>query len=546
VSDATGYHITVSVSDSSGNYNLDNSDFFVIVNPPPDTSAPAISYTINGVFPPVPDGNNDWYTIDAFLDWTVTEPESPGSLALTDCTDSLVNYDTTGDTFSCAATSDGGSSGPVSVTIKRDATAPTISGSATPAPNSDGWNNADVTVSFTCGDATSLIASCSADTVLGEGEDQSVTGTATDNAGNTASTTVDNIDIDKTAPGITGEASPLPNANGWNNADVTVTFTCTDGLSGIKQCTDPITLSSEGAGQSATGTAVDYADNSASVTVEGINIDKTNPTIVASRSPDANIHGWNNGAVTVHFECSDSLSGIDICPADTVLSGEGAGQSASGTAYDMAGNSASDGVTDVNIDLTDPTVSLSGGPADGGSYYFGFVPGAPSCTAADGLSGLDGSCSVSGYGTTVGTHTVSANAADKAGNTNSESHTYTVLAWTLSGFFQPVDNNGVFNTLKSGQGVPLKWNVMAGGTEITDPAMMIMAQKQIACPTNPPLDSVEETAATAGGSTLTYDPVAHQFKYVWKSPSNSVNTCWKLTMTSVDASTLIAYFKLVK
>jgi hypothetical protein len=403
-----------------------------------------------------------------------------------------------------------------------------------------------VTVSFTCGDATSGIGSCTADTILGEGQDQSVTGTATDNAGNTASTTVDDIDVDKTAPGITGEASPPPNTNGWNNADVTVTFTCTDGLSGIKQCTDPITLSSEGAGQSATGTAVDYADNSASVTVEGINIDKTNPTIVASRSPDANIHGWNNGAVTVHFECSDSLSGIDICPADTVLSSEGAGQSASGTAYDMAGNSASDGVTDVNIDLTDPTVSLSGGPADGGSYYFGFVPGAPSCTAADGLSGLDGSCSVSGYGTTVGTHTVSANAADKAGNTNSESHTYTVLAWTLSGFFQPVDNNGVFNTLKSGQGVPLKWNVMAGGTEITDPTMMTMTQKQIACPSNPPLDSVEETAATAGGSTLTYDPVAHQYKYVWKSPSNSVNTCWKLTMTSADASTLIAYFKLVK
>ncbi len=52
-------------------------------------------------------------------------------------------------------------------------------------------------------------------------------------------------------------------------------------------------------------------------------------------------------------------------------------------------------------------------------------------------------CTVIGYVTTVGSHTMTATALDLAGNSYSETRTYTVLAWTLNGFFQPVDMSGV-------------------------------------------------------------------------------------------------------
>ena len=154
---------------------------------------------------------------------------------------------------------------------------------------------------------------------------------------------------------------------------------------------------------------------SASYTVK---VDKTAPTASASASPAANANGWNNTDVTVSFSGNDGPSGIESCDADVVLSGEGAAQSASGTCTDKAGNeSALATASGIKIDKTAPTVALVGGPAQGGTYYFGFVPAAPTCNASDTLSGLDGVCVVSGYSNAVGTHTVTAAATDRAATT---------------------------------------------------------------------------------------------------------------------------------
>lgn len=100
---------------------------------------------------------------------------------------------------------------PASFTWIVDATAPTITGSRTPPANGAGWNNGDVTVTFVCGDPSgSGVKTCgpSPQIVSTEGAAQSRTGTATDNAGNTASATVGGISIDKTLPGITCAATP--------------------------------------------------------------------------------------------------------------------------------------------------------------------------------------------------------------------------------------------------------------------------------------------------------------------------------------------------
>src|SRR5205085_11277286 len=103
-----------------------------------------------------------------------------------------------------------------------------------------------------------------------------------DNAGNFETRRSVLVNIDKTPPTITGAASPAANAAGWNNSDVTVSFTCADALSAVASCAGPTTLSSDGAAQSVTGTASDNAGNTASATVSGINIDKTPPVITAT------------------------------------------------------------------------------------------------------------------------------------------------------------------------------------------------------------------------------------------------------------------------
>ena len=107
---------------------------------------------------------------------------------------------------------------------------PTIIGTVTPAPNAAGWNKSDATVTFTCANVTTGIASCSDPvTVTGETAGQAVVGIAIDKAGNTATTSV-TVKLDKTPPTF---AITAP-ANGANTfvSPMSVAGTVGDALSG--------------------------------------------------------------------------------------------------------------------------------------------------------------------------------------------------------------------------------------------------------------------------------------------------------------------------
>src|SRR5439155_40418 len=130
--------------------------------------------------------------------------------------------------------------------------------------------------------------------------------------------------------------------------ELRVSLTSSDAVSGIARCPDPVTVSTEGAGQVVSGTAVDSAGNQATVSVT-LNIDRSRPTISAVVSPSANAAGWNNSDVRVSFTCTDGGSGIARCPDPITVSTEGAGQVVTGTAVDVAGNQATASVT-LNID----------------------------------------------------------------------------------------------------------------------------------------------------------------------------------------------------
>ena len=184
---------------------------------------------------------------------------------------------------------------------------PVLVATANPGRNANGWNNSNVVVTFACADATSGIASCTSPvTVSAEGADQVVSGHAVDRAGNVASTTV-KVSLDKGVPAITFIASPAPNAAGWNNTDVTITYQCSDALSGIATCPDPAVISTEGAAQPISATASDRADNVSSRTAL-VSLDKTPPAVSISSPVTGAI--VNTSTVSVSGSVSDSLSGL--------------------------------------------------------------------------------------------------------------------------------------------------------------------------------------------------------------------------------------------
>lgn len=599
-----------------------------------DATAPTISSATD---PSGPDGDNGWFTGDVSLTWTVTEPDSASTLVTTGCLDQTVTADQAATAYSCSALSAGGSAPQQTASIRRDAAAPTISAVATtPAgPYTAGtFSNVPVTVTFTCGDPLSGVASCPPPVVIdSDTAGTPVSGTATDNAGNEASsapidvrfdgtgptitssastpsgpyisgtftdetvtvvfscdddgqsgvqscpsavvigsdtdvdgdpvvrTATDNagnstdstpivVKVDKTRPTIAASASVPdgPYSGGFTHHDVTVAFDCADLLSGLATCSPSTVISVDTplAGTDVSGTATDNAGNSETSNPLNVKVDKTAPTITASASTPAGPYTGapTNQPVTVAFTCADTLSGVLTCPTAYVVGADTpvGGVVVSGVGSDNAGNVATSNAITITVDRTVPTVSLVGGPA-AASYFSNVVPAAPTCTANDALSGLAGPCSVTGYSTAVGTHTLSATATDRAGNTATATRIYTVRPnLTFGGFFQPVDDNGVLNLVKGGSTVPLKFMVSDQGVNQTSTTVVrSFTQAPVSCSAGGE-DQVEELA-TAGGTALRYDATAGQFIQNWKSPTGA-GTCYRATVTTIDGVAHSALFKL--
>ena len=209
--------------------------------------------------------------------------------------------------------------------VNIDQTPPTISGAPTTAANANGWYNGPVTVSFGASDAGSGLANYTQPiTLTGEGAGQSVTGTATDNAGNSASVTVSGINIDETAPTTTASRSVPPNANGWNNTDVTITLTPQDNLSGVattyytldgvqQTYSGSFTVSAEGE-HTITYWSVDEAGNEEAPSGSlSVNIDKTAPTLTLPANISAEATFPGGAFVTYSDSASDGTgSGVAV------------------------------------------------------------------------------------------------------------------------------------------------------------------------------------------------------------------------------------------
>mgnify|MGYP003394120957 CR=1 FL=1 len=106
--------------------------------------------------------------------------------------------------------------------------------------------------------------------------------------------------------------------------------------------------------------------------------------------------------------------------------------------------------------------------------------------------------------------------------------------YTFTGFFAPVDNNGVLNKANAGQSIPVKWRLLdASGAAISDPASFVsLTSSQVSCATlNGGSDEVEEY--TAGSSGLQYLGDGN-WQFNWKTPKTYAGQCRVMRLNLAD------------
>jgi hypothetical protein len=372
---------------------------------------------------------------------------------------------------------------------------------------------------------------------------------AIDKALNVEPTNSATIDYDNIAPAVTHTLTPPANAADWSNADTTVHFSAKDDDLGsgvdASTITADVLVDEETAARVVKGQAADNAGNVGTDSV-AVKLDKTAPAIggaVVSGQLGAN--GWYVGPVKVHFTCSDALSGVAVCPDDVTLTDNGANQSASGTATDFADNHASATVGGISIDREKPLITAVN--VAGKQFVLGAVPTA-ACTADDSFSGV-ASCSVQasgGLANGVGTFNYVATATDKAGNTTTQTGTYTVVYSVADGvpfFLQPVNDTAHMKTLntsifKAGSTVPMKFQLKrADGTVVQAVSPPIWETPVKGGLTTAPVTESDYPATADTTSTYRWDGGDQQYLYNWSTPSSGKGSYWKVGVKLDDGQT---------
>ena len=375
--------------------------------------------------------------------------------------------------------------------------------------------------------------------------------------------TLQPTEADVIAPVTDASVSPEMNPNGWHMGDVRVDLAASDaGGSGVKEIersasgatTLPATVTAGDVVEhvvSVEGTttltfrARDFAGNSEAAQSLDVRIDRTPPLLSTETDRAPNGHGWFNGPVTVRFAALDALSGLLESSPDQTVATEGAGQEATGFATDLAGNQAA-ATAILNIDSTRPTISIAS-PSNGSIHLLN-APVAASYTCSDALSGIDTCIGSSADGTgsntsLPGTHTLSVQATDRAGNVTSASVSYSVR-YAFSGFRRPV-GDAAATSVKAGQTVPLKYSLAdATGTAMGNlQSFVSLASAPASCGGS--VLGPWETTAAADSRGLRYDNESGQFHFNWRTDRRWEGSCRMLRLELNDGSTHLMLFRML-
>jgi hypothetical protein len=285
---------------------------------------------------------------------------------------------------------------PVQLPPQTDTTPPATTATLSPAANSAGWNNSDVTVTLTAQDVgtnasgvkqitysatgaqaitNTIVAAATASFVINIEGTTTVSYFSTDNAGNVESAKTLTVKLDKTLPAVNC-ASP---DSQWHANDVTIACTASDSGSGLANAADvnfslstSVPAGTETANASTnTRSVCDVAGNCAAAgPITDIMVDKKPPTVTitvpAAGTPTLAL----SQILAASYSCTDGGSGVATC-SGPVASGASLDTSSVGNkpfvvnATDKVGNSSSASapyVVDYNVCvLYDQTMAVHSG-----------------------------------------------------------------------------------------------------------------------------------------------------------------------------------------
>lgn len=329
------------------------------------------------------------------------------------------------------------------------------------------------------------------------------------------------------------------------------------GLAGASSGTLALDTSIYGSGTAlaAAGLVKDLAGNaSAEVSCDYFVTEHTPPVVVLTCPTDDVLLGSVAEATWV---ATDEAGGSGLAtaasgtvPLNTDAYGPATAVAPAGTAVDNADNASVEVECDYFVtehtppvvDLVCPASPLLLG-SSGEATWTAYDP-TPGSGIADGYP-TSGSVMLDTSGVGSKTATVAAGTVqDNAGNTSLAVECDYSVVYDFAGFFRPVDMGGVVNSVKAGSSVPIKFSLHGNqGLDIVaagSPTLTLTA-----CTAGASVDAIEETV-TAGGSTLTYDAVAGQYVYVWKTVKTWAGKCGTFALTLDDDTTHTAKFTFTK
>jgi Tol biopolymer transport system component len=272
------------------------------------------------------------------------------------------------------------------------------------------------------------------------------------------------------------------------------------------------------------------------------------------RRPTVHVRAPADGAeyelgesVLVDYECDDGPggSGIEVCagdlqPGQPLDTSRARSFTVTFFAVDRAHNV---GVTTVTYrvverDRTAPTITV-GTPGDASVYVLGAtVTARYSCRDEPEGSGLEACQGDTPSGSaldtsSVGPHSLTVTARDRAGNTSTLTRRYRVV-YAFSGFFAPLRPFPELASLEAGETVPVKFS-LAG-----DQGLGILASGS---PTWRPVDCASGTPlgdASGAGHTLAYLTGSDRYHLHVESDAGWRGTCRRLAVRLADGTTHFA------
>jgi large repetitive protein len=267
--DTTGTTINGFCTDKAGNRTDSPYTVKYDATAPQLTAAPSRGADVNG-----------WHNHEL----TIRFPGSDATSQIEVCTPDVAYTapDTATASVTGSCTDKAGNTTTKSYDFKYDDSAPQITPSPSRQPDSNGWYNEPLAVTFAGSDATSgLQASCgSAHRYDGpDGVFAVISGTCADNAGNVGFGSMA-IKYDATAPQVTGASTDrAPDGNGWFNHPLSIRFQGTDATSDIDSCSAVDYGGPNNLNASVSGSCRDRAGNESGTNAYSFKYDSSPPSL---------------------------------------------------------------------------------------------------------------------------------------------------------------------------------------------------------------------------------------------------------------------------